>query len=44
MINQSMAYLKTILSKSKKMKTMNDQALVLQNDLINIKIEYGWAI
>ncbi|MBT4290473.1 MAG: hypothetical protein HOD92_24360 [Deltaproteobacteria bacterium] len=44
MINQSLAYLKTILSKSKKLKTMNDQALVLQNYLINIKIEYGWAI
>jgi len=44
MVNQSMHYLKTVLSKSRKLKTMSDQALVLQNHLINIKTEYGWSI
>lgn len=44
MIDQSMYYLKTILTKSKKLNTLNDQALALQTQLINIKIEYGWSI
>ena len=44
MVDQSMFFLKTILSKSKKLNAMNDQALVLQDQLITIKIQYGWAI